>query len=63
MSPIDDEELERPSPVPPKLETLGVQELQDYIEKLRAEIGRAEAMIKSKQSVRSGAEALFKKQG
>ena len=43
------------------LETMGVAELRDYIDGLRAEIARAEAVIAAKASVKLGAEALFKK--
>ena len=39
---------------------MGVSELEDYIAELEAEIARARATIDSKQSHRSGAEALFK---
>ncbi len=56
-----EEDLPRPTATPPNLEKMSVAELQNYIESLKAEIARAETMIKSKQSVRSGAEALFKK--
>ncbi len=43
------------------LDPLSVEELNDYIAELEAEIGRARAAIQSKQQVRSGAEGLFKK--
>ena len=43
------------------LDPLSVKELNDYICDLEAEISRARAAIASKQSVRSGAESLFKK--
>ncbi|TAH36727.1 MAG: DUF1192 domain-containing protein [Alphaproteobacteria bacterium] len=56
-----EEELPRPAATPPNLEKMSVVELQNHIESMKAEIARAEAMIKSKQSVRAGAEALFKK--
>ena len=43
------------------LESLGVAELRDYIDQLQAEIVRAETAITAKESVKLGAEALFKK--
>jgi len=46
---------------PANLEILGIQELNDYIAELQAEIERARGAIASKQGVRAGAEALFKR--
>lgn len=43
------------------LEIMGVAELREYIGQLQAEIVRAEAAITAKESVKLGAEALFKK--
>ncbi|MGE5548049.1 MAG: DUF1192 domain-containing protein [Solirubrobacterales bacterium] len=43
------------------LEVMGVADLSEYIAALEGEIARARAMIASKQSVKAGAEALFKK--
>ncbi|MBN8872794.1 MAG: DUF1192 domain-containing protein [Rhodospirillales bacterium] len=45
------------------LDTLGVEELRDYIAELRDEIARAEADIGKKQSHRSAADAFFRKPG
>jgi uncharacterized small protein (DUF1192 family) len=56
-----EEELPRPT-TPPVLDKMGVAELRGYVAQLQAEIARAEAMIKSKQSVRGTADSLFKKQ-
>ena len=42
------------------LDTLGVEELRDYIGELRDEITRVEADIERKQSHRSAANAFFK---
>ena len=42
------------------LDTLGVEELRDYIAELRAEIARVEADIAKKHGHRSHAEAFFK---
>tara|TARA_R100000789_G_scaffold82281_1_gene77675 strand:- start:438 stop:710 length:273 start_codon:yes stop_codon:yes gene_type:complete len=44
----------------PDLDVLSIEALNDYIEELRSEIGRAEEKIAAKQSARSGAEAFFK---
>ena len=43
------------------LDTLGVEELRDYIAELREEIARVEADIDRKGSHRSAAEAFFRK--
>jgi uncharacterized small protein (DUF1192 family) len=43
------------------LDTLGVEELREYIGELRAEIARVEADIDRKQGHRSAADAFFRK--
>jgi len=43
------------------LDTLGIEELRDYIDELREEIARVEADITRKQSHRGAAEAFFRK--
>jgi uncharacterized small protein (DUF1192 family) len=43
------------------LDTLGIEELRDYIDELRAEIARVEADIERKGSHRSAAEAFFRR--
>jgi uncharacterized small protein (DUF1192 family) len=43
------------------LDTLGIEELRDYIDELRAEIARVEADIDRKGSHRSAAEAFFRR--
>jgi uncharacterized small protein (DUF1192 family) len=45
------------------LDTLGVEELHDYIGELRGEIARVEADIARKQSHKSAADAFFRKPG
>lgn len=57
----DDLEPIKKKPVPKNLEIMSIEALGDYIADLKAEIGRAEAMVASKQKARSGAEAFFKK--
>ena len=46
---------------PADLATWSVEAVEAYILRLRAEIERAEAAIKAKQSIRGAAESLFKK--
>jgi uncharacterized small protein (DUF1192 family) len=43
------------------LDTLGIEELRDYIAELREEIARVEADIDRKQGHRSAADAFFKR--
>lgn len=43
------------------LEIMGIEELRDYIGQLQAEIVRVETAIAAKESVKKGAEALFRK--
>ena len=43
------------------LEPMSVEELSAYIGELETEIARARAAIAGKQSVRAGAESLFRK--
>jgi len=43
------------------LDTLGIAELREYIDELRAEIARVEADIERKQGHRSAADAFFRK--
>lgn len=60
---MDWDELEpgKKTAPPRNLETMGVEELRDYIAGLKAEIVRAEAAIAAKINVKLGAEALFRK--
>lgn len=43
------------------LDSLGIEELRDYIDELKAEIVRVEADIGRKHSHRSAADAFFKR--
>jgi uncharacterized small protein (DUF1192 family) len=43
------------------LDTLGIEELRDYIAELKAEIERVEADIERKQGHRSAADAFFRR--
>jgi uncharacterized small protein (DUF1192 family) len=58
---LDDLEPRKPVAKPKDLSPLSIAELEDYIEKLQAEIGRARETIKGKQAQRAGADAFFKK--
>jgi uncharacterized small protein (DUF1192 family) len=59
---MDWEDLEprKQKPPPKDLHVMGVEELEEYIAELQAEIERARAVIKEKQKHRSGIEGLFK---
>ena len=61
---IDDEDdkPKKPKGLEPRvLDRLSIEELEDYIVELKAEIVRTEADIVKKKAVRQGAEAFFKK--
>ena len=61
MARDDDDPPARRTAPPKDLTPLSVDELQDYIAGLEAEIARARAAISAKESHRSGAEGLFKR--
>ncbi len=56
-----DEELDamKPAGMPTEMERWNVEDLQDYIDRMRAEITRVEAIIAGKDSVNAAAAALF----
>ena len=56
-----DEELDamKPAGMPTEMERWNVEDLQDYIDRMRAEITRVEAIITGKDSVNAAASALF----
>lgn len=60
---MDDDDLKprKAKPAPRDLDPLSIEELNDYIAELEAEIERIRAHIAAKESHRSGAEAFFKK--
>jgi len=60
MADDPDEVPQRARAKPPDLSTWSVEEVEAYIVRLKAEIERAEAAIKAKQSIRGAAESLFK---
>jgi len=60
---MDSDDLEPPRQAPTlrNLDPMSIEELRDYIAALEAEIVRAGAAIRRKESVRAGAEAFFKR--
>lgn len=56
----DDLEPRRPTLAPVDLEKMSIDDLNDYIATLAAEIERARASIQSKQGHRSEADKFFK---
>lgn len=60
---MDPEDLEprKQKPKPKDLDALGVDELEDYLADLEAEILRVKDKIKTKKAYLSGADALFKR--
>ena len=60
---FEEEDLlpQRQKPKPKDLTLLGIAELEEYINTLEVEIGRARAEIAAKEKQRTGAEALFKR--
>ena len=56
----NDLEPQKEKPKPKNLEEMSIAALGEYIDELQAEIVRAEAIIKSKDAARDGAESVFK---
>jgi len=62
MAREDEDELPRPKLVVTRnLERMSIDELNDYIAELEAEIARVRADIKKKQSVMAAGDAFFRK--
>lgn len=57
----DDLDPKTKKPKPRNLDIMGIEELEEYILDLEAEIARVRQTIAAKRSVKAGAEALFKK--
>jgi len=57
---LEDLEPRKQTPKPKDLDTLGVEELETYIEELEAEIARVKEKLAAKKSYLSGADSLFK---
>ena len=61
MALMDDEPAAKPQPLGSKpLDNLSVDELQDYVTELMAEIERAKAVIARKQDHKAAVSTLFK---
>jgi uncharacterized small protein (DUF1192 family) len=58
---IEDLEPQNEAVKPKDLSRWNIEDLEEYIARMRAEIDRAQAMITSKQGVNSAADALFKR--
>ena len=56
----NDLEPQKEKSKPKSLTEMSIAELGEYIDELQLEIARAEAMIKSKEAARDGAESVFK---
>ena len=59
MDDLDGLTVKLPDPI--KLETMGIEELENRISELEDEIARIREVIDSKKAVRGDAESLFKK--
>ena len=57
----DEFDVLRPAHVPRQLTEWNLQDLEEYITNLEAEIARCRQVIEQKKSVSSAADALFKK--
>jgi len=56
----DDEPMKKPDSLTRNLDPLSIDELEEYITDLKAEITRAEAEITKKKSVQEAADSVFK---
>lgn len=56
---LDEAEPRAAKPKPRSLDSMGIDELEDYIAALQAEIERARAAIAAKQGQKAAAEKLF----
>ncbi|HIC81746.1 MAG TPA: DUF1192 domain-containing protein [Kiloniellaceae bacterium] len=57
---IEDLEPRKQRPKPKDLDSLGIDQLEEYLVELQAEVARVEEKIATKKSYRSGADAFFK---
>jgi len=56
----DDRHLSQPESVHKNLDDQSIAAIGDYIDALKQEIKRAEAVVQTKKAARTGAEAVFK---
>jgi len=59
----DDFEAHRPAGAGPEMERWNVEDLQAYIDNMKAEIARVETILAGKSSVTAAAAALFGDKG
>ena len=59
MAMDEESDAMKPAGMPAEMERWNVEDLQDYIDRMRAEITRVEAIIAGKDSVNAAAAALF----
>lgn len=57
---MDEWENFKPASSPPELSQWNIEDLEEYITRLKAEIDRAELAISQKRSVGAEADALFR---
>ena len=57
---IEDLEPRKQKPKPKDLDSLGIEQLEEYLAELQAEAARVEEKIAAKKSYLSGADAFFK---
>ena len=58
---MDEEEFPKPKPEVRNLEPMSIEELEDYISELKAEIARVEADINAKKQHHADADSVFRK--
>ncbi len=58
---MEEGELQPKAPEPKDLEPMSIEQLEDYVAEMKAEIARVEEAIAAKKDIRVGAEALFRK--
>ena len=58
---IDDLEPRKQPPKPKDLSAFSIEDLRQYVDLLKTEISRAEAMISQKSAQKDAASAIFKK--
>ncbi len=58
---MEEAELHPKAPASKDLEPMSIEQLEDYIAEMKAEIARVGEAIAAKKDIRVGAEALFRK--
>lgn len=58
---MEEEELQPQAPKQKDLHAMSIEDLENYIADMKAEINRAEGVIAAKKRFRHGAEAVFRK--